>query len=40
MVPNLSNEVLDLIFKMLKWDAKMRPTARECLEHPYFKNYS
>ncbi|TNV77459.1 hypothetical protein FGO68_gene17213 [Halteria grandinella] len=33
----LTTELQDLITKMLSIDPKCRPTAQECLEHPWFK---
>lgn len=36
LMPNASYEAIDLIQKMLAWDPAKRPTAAECLEHPYF----
>ncbi|CAG9332544.1 unnamed protein product [Blepharisma stoltei] len=35
---NKSAEALELIEKMLSWDYKKRPSARDCLEHPFFSN--
>jgi serine/threonine protein kinase len=29
-------QAIDLIQKMLIWDPVYRPTAKECLNHPYF----
>ena len=28
---------IDLIRKMIAWEPEMRPSAKECLEHPYFE---
>lgn len=36
LMPSASHEAIDLISKMLAWDPAKRPTAAECLEHPYF----
>ena len=38
IVPRASPQGIDLISKMLLWDPKYRPTARECLNHPYFNS--
>ncbi|KAK6465266.1 kinase-like domain-containing protein [Scheffersomyces coipomensis] len=32
----ISNEVIDLIDKLLTYDHQLRPTAREAIEHPFF----
>lgn len=37
LVPNGSNEAIDLLNKMLILDPNDRATAEEVLEHPYFK---
>lgn len=31
-------ELVDLLESMLAWDASARPTAKECLAHPYFSD--
>jgi protein kinase len=36
LVPTASYEALQLMLKMLAWDPQKRPTASECLQHPYF----
>jgi protein kinase len=36
IIPKVTPQAIDLIQKMLLWDPKFRPTARECLNHPYF----
>ena len=35
-----SYEAVQLIGRMLSWDPQKRPTAAECLEHPYFSSIS
>ena len=37
LVPNCSSEGLTLMSEMLRWEPKERPTAAQCLVHPYFK---
>ena len=37
LVPNCSSEGLALMSEMLRWEPKERPTAAQCLMHPYFK---
>ena len=36
---HVSNEVIDLIEKMLIYDPDLRPTARQCLNHECFKEF-
>ncbi|KAI3920602.1 hypothetical protein MKW98_020503 [Papaver atlanticum] len=36
MIPSASLEAIDLIKSLCSWDPKMRPTAMEALQHPYF----
>ena len=36
MVPSASAEGLDLMMKMLKYEASKRPTAAQIMKHPYF----
>ncbi|XP_047972714.1 serine/threonine-protein kinase MHK-like isoform X1 [Salvia hispanica] len=36
IVPNASLEARDLIKKLCSWDPLRRPTADQCLEHPFF----
>ena len=36
MLPRANPLALDLIQKMLTWDPAFRPTAKDCLNHPYF----
>lgn len=38
--PNLSNEGANLIESMLKFDPLKRPTAEQCLNHPYIKDFT
>ena len=33
----ISDEVLDLIDRLLTYDHQLRPTAKEAMEHPFFK---
>ncbi|RNF00434.1 putative protein kinase [Trypanosoma rangeli] len=34
--PHVPSQALDLMKQMLSYDPKKRPTARQCLQHPYF----
>ena len=36
IIPNASPDAIDLILKMLQWDPQKRPTAMQCLQHPFF----
>lgn len=36
-MPHVSAEAQDIILKMLIYNADDRPTASQCLKHPYFK---
>lgn len=36
IIPNASSDAIDLILKMLQWDPNRRPTAMQCLQHPFF----
>ncbi|XP_041996099.1 serine/threonine-protein kinase MHK-like isoform X1 [Salvia splendens] len=36
MIPNASLEAIDLIKQLCSWDPSKRPTADQCLEHPFF----
>lgn len=38
IVPNIDPEALDLIEKLLKFNAKKRLTLDQCLSHPFFKD--
>jgi renal tumor antigen len=38
MLPHASPDTIDLIVKMLKYDASERMSAREAMRHPYFKD--
>lgn len=40
LIPTASYEGLQIILKMLAWDPQQRPTATECLQHPYFATYN
>lgn len=37
MIPNASQEGIQLIQDMLQWDPKKRPTASQALKYPYFQ---
>jgi hypothetical protein len=37
LVPNACPEAIDLMTQMLRYDPQQRPTAAECLRHPYFQ---
>lgn len=37
-VPNMDKDAVDLLGKMLCWNPGMRPSARQCLKHPYFES--
>lgn len=39
IIPNASDEAIDLMEKMLQFDPQKRPTASQCLEHDYFKDF-
>nr|GMD28033.1 Serine/threonine-protein kinase MHK [Ipomoea batatas] len=36
MIPNASLEAIDLIEQLCSWDPLRRPTADQCLQHPFF----
>lgn len=38
LIPHASADAIDLIVKLLKYDASERITAREAMRHPYFKD--
>lgn len=38
LVPHASADAIDLMVKLLKYDASERITAREAMRHPYFKD--
>jgi len=40
LIPNASSEAIDLMQKMMEFDSMKRPTAQQCLQHPYFKGFS
>ncbi|XP_032642813.1 serine/threonine-protein kinase MAK isoform X2 [Chelonoidis abingdonii] len=37
LIPNASNEAIQLMTDMLNWDPKKRPTASQALKYPYFQ---
>ncbi|XP_030064960.1 serine/threonine-protein kinase MAK [Microcaecilia unicolor] len=37
LIPNSSNEALQVMRDMLQWDPKKRPTASQALKYPYFQ---
>uniref|UniRef100_A0A8I3XD34 Protein kinase domain-containing protein n=1 Tax=Callithrix jacchus TaxID=9483 RepID=A0A8I3XD34_CALJA len=37
LIPNASNEAIQLMTEMLNWDPIKRPTASRALKHPYFQ---
>ncbi|XP_040839929.1 serine/threonine-protein kinase MAK isoform X2 [Ochotona curzoniae] len=37
LIPNASDEAIQLMTEMLNWDPKKRPTASQALKHPYFQ---
>jgi len=39
IIPNASEEALQLISDMLKYDGQKRPSAQQVLQHPYFMSY-
>ena len=39
IIPNASDEAIDLMEKMMQFDPQKRPTATECLEHEFFKDF-
>ncbi|XP_059660079.1 serine/threonine-protein kinase MHK isoform X2 [Cornus florida] len=36
IIPNASLEAIDLIKQLCSWDPQRRPTADQCLQHPFF----
>jgi len=38
VIPNAPIEAIDLMLKMMRLDPQKRPTASECLEHPFLKD--
>jgi serine/threonine protein kinase len=39
LIPNASADAIDLIYKMLQYDSTKRPTAAQCLQHPFFNGF-
>ncbi|CAG9333570.1 unnamed protein product [Blepharisma stoltei] len=39
LVPGACSEALSLLEQLLTWNPQSRPTASDCLQHPYFTNY-
>ena len=38
LITNASPEAVDLMVQMMRYDSGKRPTASDCLQHPYFAN--
>ena len=38
IIPGASEDCIDLIYKMLQFDHNKRPTANQCLQHPWFNS--
>nr|XP_043620916.1 serine/threonine-protein kinase MHK isoform X2 [Erigeron canadensis] len=36
LIPNASSEAINLIKQLCSWDPSRRPTAEQCLQHPFF----
>ena len=36
IIPSACPDAIDLILKMLQWDPNKRPTAQQCMQHPFF----
>lgn len=36
LVPSASSEAVDLMSELMRWDPAKRPTAAQCLQHPFF----
>ncbi|WOG95068.1 hypothetical protein DCAR_0314370 [Daucus carota subsp. sativus] len=36
IIPNASSEAIDLIKQLCSWNPQSRPTAEQCLQHPFF----
>lgn len=39
LIPNASAEAIDLMEKMMQYDPQKRPTAAQCLKHPFFDGF-
>jgi hypothetical protein len=39
IIPNASDEAIDIMEKMMQYDPQKRPTAAQLLEHDYFKDF-
>ncbi|XP_039265837.2 extracellular signal-regulated kinase 2-like [Styela clava] len=39
MLPGISNDAMDLLKSLLVFDPEKRPSARECLKHPYVSRF-
>lgn len=39
MIPEASEEFIDLVYKMLTYDPEQRITAEEALKHPCFRGF-
>lgn len=39
LIPTASSDAIDLMYQMLKYDPQKRPTAAQCLQHPFFAGF-
>ena len=39
LIPHASAEAIDLMYQMMQFDPQKRPTAQQCLAHPYFSSF-
>lgn len=40
IIPNAPDEAIDLMHQMMQFNPLKRPTATQCLQHEYFRNFS
>eukprot|EP00347_Sterkiella_histriomuscorum_P022691 403337518 len=40
LIPNASEQAIDIMLKMMIFDPQKRPTAQQCLQHPYFEGFT